>query len=142
MYCKPLTKQELQDAGIMNIFKRDGEWVVLRCWYKGSEKTKSFKEVSITQAKRKHKYRPDKYYPKVSFCVNQIRYSIPLSRLLYVWFIDDITEPGMQVDHIDNDPYNNELDNLQLLTIEDNLAKRFHDNPEAWTNQWGRPKGY
>jgi hypothetical protein len=22
------------------------------------------------------------------------------------------------------------------------LAKRFEDNPEAWTNQWGKPKGW
>ena len=44
----------------------------------------------------------------------------------------------MQVDHIDNDPYNNELDNLQLLTIKENLAKRYTDNPESWVNQWGK----
>lgn len=138
MYCKPLTKKELQDLGIMNVYKKNGEWVVLRYWYQGSRKEKDFVEIPISQARRKHVYRPDKYYPKVSFCAKQKHYSIALSRLLYVWFKGDITEPGMQVDHIDNDPYNNELDNLQLLTIKENLAKRYTDNPDSWINQWGK----
>jgi hypothetical protein len=29
-----------------------------------------------------------------------------------------------------------------MLTVEENLAKRYEDNPEAWTNQWGKQKGY
>ena len=137
MYCKPLTKQELQELGIIDIYKKDGQWVVLRYWYRNNKKEKDFVEIPVSQARRTHVYRPDKYYPKVSFCAKQKHYSIALSRLLYVWFKGDITEPGYQVDHIDNDPYNNELDNLQLLTIQENLAKRFQDNPEAWVNQWG-----
>ena len=31
-------------------------------------------------------------------------------------------------------------ENLQLLTVGDNLKKRFEDNEEAWVNQWGRRK--
>ncbi len=42
----------------------------------------------------------------------------------------------MEVDHIDNDPFNNKLENLQLLTPEENLKKRFIDNPDACRNQF------
>ena len=141
-YCAPLTKDELRSVGIVDIRYLDNKWLVYRLWYKNSSKAKELKIISITEAKRTHKYRPDKVYPKVTFSTPTKKYNIPLSRLIYVWFNGDITEPRMQVDHIDNDPYNNDPDNLELVTIEQNLAKRFVDNPEAWTNQWGRPKNY
>lgn len=48
----------------------------------------------------------------------------------------------MQVDHLDNDPFNNDPNNLELISIEDNLAKRYTDNPESWTNQYGKTKGW
>lgn len=143
MYCKSLTKQELQDAGIINVYYNNSSktWEVIRYWYKNNSKSKNFAKIKITMACGKHKYRPDKYYPKVTFCASQIRYNIPLSRLIYAWFNGDIPD-GYVVDHIDNNSFNNDPKNLQLLTIEENLAKRFEDNPEAWTNQWGKPKGW
>lgn len=141
MYCKGLTKQELKDAGIVNVYYNGKTWEVIRYWHRSNCKHKEVRRLQISMACGKHKYRPDKYYPKVTFCMKQKRYNIPLSRLVYVWFKGDIPD-GYVVDHIDNDSFNNKPDNLQLLTIEDNLAKRFEDNPEAWTNQWGKPKGW
>ena len=44
------------------------------------------------------------------------------------------------MDHIDNDPFNNDLDNLQLLTRKENIAKRLVDNPNSWINQYGQKK--
>lgn len=143
MYCSPLTKKELIDAGIIDVYRELGEWHIVRLWRKcGTADNRIRKEISITLATRKHKYRPNKEYYKVSFSTPYKTYNIPLSRLIYVWFVKDISEPGMVVDHIDNDSFNNDPANLRLLTIEENLTKRFEDNPEAWTNQWGRPKGY
>lgn len=136
MYCSPLTKKELIDAGITNVYYSLGTWHIERIWRKcGTADNRIKKEIKITPAARKHKYRPTKYYDKVSFSMLGKSYQIPLSRLIYVWFIKDITEPGMVVDHIDNDSFNNDPTNLRLLTIEENLAKRFEDNPDAWTNQ-------
>lgn len=45
-----------------------------------------------------------------------------LHRLVYLQFIGDIPE-GMVIDHIDNDPTNNDLDNLQLMTRSENTKK-------------------
>ena len=42
----------------------------------------------------------------------------------------------MVVDHIDNDPFNNMPFNLQALTQEENLRKRYSDNPNNNHNQW------
>ena len=144
MYCGPLTKQELLDSGITSVYLTEEGWKITRFWYVGNSKVKQEKQLKISPGTRKHKYRPDKVYPIVVWSdrVRKKHYSIPLSRLIYVWFIGDILEPGMQVDHIDNNPYNNDPENLKLLTIQENLEKRFLDNPDSWTNQWGKPKGY
>lgn len=130
MYCKGLTKKELKDVGIVGVYNVAGEWKVLRYWPDMNKKEKTYKFISITMACGKHKYRANKYYPKVTFCAKCKVYNIPLSRLVYAWFKGDIPD-GYVVDHIDNDSFNNNIDNLQILTVEENLAKRYTDNPEA-----------
>ena len=130
MYCKSLTKQELLDAGFTDVKYIDNQWRVFRYWRKNNSKVKTNTEISITLACGKHKYRPNKYYHKITFSFNRKVYNIPLSRLIYVWFEGDIPD-GHVVDHINNDSFDNRPENLQLLTVGDNLKKRFEDNPEA-----------
>ena len=130
MYCKSLTKQELLDAGFTSIEYINDQWRVFRYWRKNNSKVKTNTEISITLACGKHKYRPDKYYYKITYSLNRKVINIPLSRLIYVWFIGDIPD-GYVVDHINNDSFDNRPENLQLLTVGDNLKKRFEDNPEA-----------
>ena len=130
MYCKGLTKQELIDLGFTNVVYTDNEWQVFRSWYKTKGKERIDGKISITLAERKHKYRPNKYYYKVTFSCKSKVYNIPLSRLVYVWYNGDIPD-GFVVDHINNDSFDNRPENLQLLTVGDNLKKRFQDNPDA-----------
>ena len=139
MYCKKLTKQELLDAGFTSVEYIDNQWRVFRRWRKNSSKEKFDTEIKVTLACGKHKYRPDKYYHKITYSFNRKVINIPLSRLIYVWFIGDIPD-GYVVDHINNDSFDNRPENLQLLTVSDNLKKRFEDNEEAWVNQWGLGK--
>ena len=144
MYCKGLTKQQLSDWGIIAIIYDpiNNEWQIFRHWYKNNSKQKILTIIKPSLAVGKHKYRPDKEYLKVSFSVRgEGSYSIPLSRLVYTWYNGDIPD-GYVVDHADNNSFNNNPKNLQLFTVEENLAKRYIDNPEAWTNQWGKQKGY
>lgn len=140
-YCKGLTKQELIDVGIIDVRFIKGKWLVYRLWYRNNTRVKELKIISITNAVGKHKYRPDKVYPKITFSTPRRKYNIPLSRLVYIWYNGDIPD-GYVVDHIDNDSYNCSPDNLQLLTVGENLAKRYIDEPAAWTNQYGKPKGW
>ena len=139
MYCKKLTKQELLDAGFTSVEYINDQWRVFRRWRKNNSKEKFDTEISVTLARGKHKYRHDKYYHKITYSFNIKVINIPLSRLIYVWFIGDIPD-GYVVDHINNDSFDNRPENLQLLTVGDNLKKRFEDNEEAWVNQWGRRK--
>lgn len=48
-------------------------------------------------------------------------------RLVWVAF-NGVIPQGYQIDHIDNNPQNNRLQNLQLLTASENNKKRFADN--------------
>ena len=139
MYCKKLTKQELLDAGFTDVKYIDNQWRVFRRWRKNSSKEKIDTEIKVTLACGKHKYRPDKYYHKITYSFNRKAINIPLSRFIYVWFKGDIPD-GYVVDHINNDSFDNRPENLQLLTVGDNLKKRFEDNEEAWVNQWGKSK--
>ena len=41
----------------------------------------------------------------------------------------------MVIDHKNNEPYDNRVENLQKLTPEQNLKKRFIDNPNAHKNE-------
>lgn len=134
---KALTKAMLLEYGITNIYvdPDNGEWWINRFWYKNNSKEKVHSRVLITEARCKHKYVDDKVYLKVSFCYKQKTISIPLARLLYAWFKGDIPD-GYVIDHINNNCYDNSLDNLQILTQEQNLEKRFKDNPGTNRNQW------
>ena len=134
---KGLTKAMLVEYGITNIYwdQENNEWWINRFWYKNNSKEKINKRIPITDASRPHKYTQRKVYPKVSFAYKQNQISIPLARLLYAWFKGDIPD-GYVVDHIDNNCQNNSLDNLQILTQEQNLIKRYLDNPNNNRNQW------
>ena len=143
-YCKGLTKAQLEAWGITDVVYSPGvdEWRIHRHWYKGNSKVKIDTVLSPTMAICRHKYSHDREYQKVTFSVRgEGTLSIPLSRMIYVWFNGDIPD-GYIIDHIDNDSFNNAPINLRLMTIEKKLAKRFVENPDNWTNQYGKPKGY
>lgn len=85
------------------------------------------KRINVATAICRHKYTEDKLYPVVNFSYNGKGRSYPLARFLYAWFKGEVKD-GEEVDHIDNDPFNNKLENLQVLTHEENLRKRFTDH--------------
>lgn len=134
-----LTKEMLETWGItsINYNKESNNWEINRYWFKNNSRIKHNIMLKISTAVRKHKYTNDKAYQIVSFAYNQKHISLPLARIIYAWFNQKVPS-GFVVDHIDNDPFNNQLDNLQLLTQEQNLIKRFVDNPNNCSNQWAK----
>lgn len=131
-----LTKEMLQQWGIIDISWDENidNWNITRFWKNSCNGAKTYHRIRISDAICKHKYTKDKSYPIVNFSYEGKVMSLPLGRLIYAWFTGDI-EDGMVIDHIDNNPYNNKINNLQKLTPEANLKKRFIDNPNGHKNQ-------
>lgn len=101
IYAKKLTKEDLIRLGIGHVsedghvFDKDGR-----------------------ELKQQDTHSGQKIYKSV-FPQGQI---IGVHRCVYCWYNNEIPEK-LVVDHIDNNPLNNNLSNLQLLTIPENLAK-------------------
>ena len=131
-----ITKAMLEEWGIQSVTWDDSldNWRIERLWNKNKSKKKVLSIVKIGTAVCKHQYAQDKTYPIVSFSAHGNPQCFPLSRFIYAWFNGEVPE-GMVVDHIDNNPFNNRIENLQILTPEDNLKKRFIDNPNNCKNQ-------
>lgn len=135
---KQLTRQMLEEMGICKVswdYEKEN-WKIKRYWYRNNSKTiKDYTEIKISDAVCKHKFTKDKSYPIIIFNYKGKTQSFPLARFLYAWFRGEVKE-GEVIDHIDNNPYNNMMSNLQCLTQENNLRKRYEDNPEGYHNQW------
>lgn len=121
---RKITKQQLLDWGLRVEQDENGDYHVYHC-----------RELGIHTALCKHPHGTDKEYPIVVFSHKGKTTSLTLSRLVYAWYIGDVSEKE-DVDHIDNDPFNNDLNNLQLLSRKENLKKRFKDNPGGHHNQY------
>lgn len=136
-YGKALTKEMLQEWGIEEIYwdENNNEWIIDRYWFKNNSKAKVHKNLKIQNAVCKHKFTTDKSYPIITFSVRQNVITLPLARVIYAWFKGPIEEKAV-IDHRNNDPYNNHPDNLQKLSVGENLAKRFIDNPLSNRNQY------
>ena len=57
---------------------------------------------------------------------------VPAGRLYYAYKYGEVGEK-YDVDHIDNNKFNNRLENLQLLTRKENLGKRMLMNSDEWS---------
>ena len=135
MYRK-LTKAMLQEWGVESIDWDDENktWLIDRYWFKNNSKEKRHVNISISVAVCKHKYTQDKKYPIVTMGYKCKTICLPLARIIYAWFNGEVPE-GLVVDHINNDPFDNRVENLQIMTQAKNLEKRYVDNKKNHVNQ-------
>lgn len=137
---KGSTKKILQKCYYIYKVSQDesGNWHVFTWGYPGCGlrvdpmtckiQEKTYIELPIIDKVQHYKNVEDKTYKVVVTKYRGLQTYLPLSRTVYVYCIGEIPN-GMQVDHIDNDPSNNNLDNLQLLSPSENMQKRTKDNP-------------
>ena len=143
MYATKLTRQMLEEMGFTSVVwdNEKKEYWIDRYWYTSGRadtklpRKKVHKRIKTVMLKAKRKYVHDNYYPGISFGYEGHNICLSLSKFLYAWFKGDVPE-GYVVDHIDNNHFNNVLDNLQLLTVRENLAKRYTDNNCPCFNQF------
>ena len=124
---RALTKQQLIELGVTDVtkdgkvFKNGTECriVILKNKYKHSTNVYQNAVVQFVDKSKKIPFVTKDGYNSYTYgCMN-----ISVARIMFVWFVRDI-EYGEQIDHKDDDPLNNTLDNLQVLTQEENLKKR------------------
>ena len=118
-YAGEVTKAYLQRLGVEYV-STDGKVVI----WKGKQK----KIIVSKKAKKpygKVQFHDPELYKSVSpeeRHDNSGKVNIDIHVLNYVWNVAD--KPlGMVIDHKDNDPTNNDISNLQMLTQRENLAK-------------------
>ena len=148
---KSLSKADLMRLGVTEvtedgkIFVNGKERKVQRTRHVGkvSGLVKSYQIIVLPDKSVK---RPDTIpYKKKDGTISQNKHwtygsiTLPLSRVIYAWFISEVPA-NMDVDHIDNNPENNALRNLQLISRKVNLAKRLLDNEYVNVNQYGSRK--
>ena len=126
-----LTKQDLIDNG----YYVEGEKVF-------KQRSNGVREIKQQTVVGKHKYGKEKNYICVSLRIKRLindnkQRLFGLHNVIYAWYKGELPL-GYDVDHIDNNPLNNNIDNLQLLTHEENLQKR----PIKGVNQWYYINGY
>ena len=124
---RALTKQQLIDLGVTDVTK-DGKVfkngveckiVILENKYKHSTNVYQNAVVQFVDKSKKFSFVTKDGYNSYTYgCMN-----ISVARIMFVWFVRDI-EYGEQIDHKDDNPLNNTLDNLQVLTQEENLKKK------------------
>ena len=131
-----LTKQDLIDNG----YFVEGDKVFRKCnsnrWGHG------VKEIKQNVVTKKLKYGIDKSYLYVFMTIKRLngghkRVNIRLHTVIYAWYKGEVPL-GYDIDHIDNNPFNNNIDNLELVTHEENI-KRCQNKG---TNHWYYIKGY
>lgn len=108
--------KDLKELGIQLVKNSESEygWDVLR---------NGKKKVIFVAKGSQYKDGSCKYYPAIAITNNYKQKLWSLSSLIWLGYLNKGIPAGYVVDHIDNDSFNNDPDNLQLLTIRQNIEK-------------------
>lgn len=154
-YANKLTKEDLIKAGIKDIYFNpyDLQYHIIN---------KNDIEIGLCRNKQNYIYfniyeldeegqyikkpikRKFKACKKISDTYNYKTKTLPLHRAIWAWYKGEVPE-GMVVDHIDNKHethYDNRIENLQLLTPTENLAKERPVSTNIMTCNMKKPIEY
>ena len=117
-----LTKKDLIDNG----YFVEGEKLFRNHYSK--KRGHKIKEIKSHMITTRSKYGVDTRYITVPLHIKRLNnghthLTATLHNVIYAWYKGEVPL-GYDVDHIDNNTLNNNIDNLQLLTHEENLKKR------------------
>lgn len=123
---KHITREFLEDVGITDIRydEKENEWIITRNWRINRSLSKVERRMTISKVRNKTKYSPARYYKALNLKYENKKTTIALERVIYAWFKGPVSV-DYDVDHIDNNPFNNRLENLRLLTHRENMERRY-----------------
>ena len=110
---RKLTKKELQNLGILDVLP-DGTIIK----YDNTV-------YPLYNVIAKHKYGLDKKYPFISVWDKRTKKQSVLlvHNVVWIWYNGQVPDK-MDISHKDDNPFNNSIDNLEIISRKENLAKR------------------
>lgn len=139
-YAAELTKEYLMKLGITDVTP-DGLHI-----YKGSEELAQY--IPKTKNVKRRYFRVSLYDPEIRQATPKEErtsttgaITIPVHVINYVWNRGP-RELGLVVDHIDNNPLNNHIDNLQLINQRENVTKDREESIRELKCKLDRPLSY
>lgn len=139
-FASRLTKEYLMKLGITDVTP-DGLHI-----YKGSKELAQY--IPKTKNVKRRYFRVRLYDPELRQATpkeernnNTGNIIIPVHVINYVWNIGP-REPGLVVDHIDNNPLNNHINNLQLINQRENTIKERKASIKEIACKLDRPLSY
>ena len=117
MYPEKLTRNDLIDHGVVDVQNED----VYVYGKKGKVRKLPFAHCIV-----KRKYVPNKIYPTVQFISRKTGKNVnfAVARIIYAWNFGEVPE-GLTVYHIDGNPFNNDMSNLELVSVHELAARRY-----------------
>lgn len=123
------TKQFLAEVCGIEFDEVTNSWIQKKAYNKGYRNLRTW-----IQAKT-HKYGKTVVYEYITFYNPVTHKSAIMSYHSFIYaYLKGEVPAGYDVDHIDGDTLNNSIDNLQLLTREENLKKRRLSHKEIARN--------
>lgn len=139
-YAAELTKDYLMKLGITDVTP-DGLHI-----YKGSEELAQY--IPKTKNVKRRYFRVSLYDPEIRQATPKEertnttgQFTIPVHVINYVWNRGP-RKLGLIVDHLDNNPVNNHIDNLQLISQKENTTKDREESSRELKCKLDRPLSY
>lgn len=116
MASERLTRNDLIEHGVVDVQNED-------IYVHGKRR---IRKLPVAKIIPKRKYVESKVYPMVQFVSRKTgkNISFAVARIVYAWYMGEVPE-GYSVFHIDHDPFNNDLSNLELVPINMVPARRY-----------------
>ena len=136
-----VTQELLKEAGVVITVNEDalGGYNISQPYIKGKYNSEKRWKIArpVLVNTTKHPNGKSKSYLMTSIKIKQGDYysilTMPLHRLVYIYFKGNFPE-NYDIDHIDNDPFNCSIDNLEAVSRKENLNKRECNGANQYRN--------
>ncbi len=119
-----LTKSQLKEWGFQGVEKNGNEYLVRRVWKVTNSKKTILRFIKVHKTIVHHRFAPANIVLTFNFSVNGKQITLSLARYIYAYYNGEVSDKHY-VTHKDEDPCNCDAGNLELITKEEMLKRRF-----------------